>query len=954
MSSSEHAADRTGAELPEHRYTARLAEQIELSWQNRWDEQSTFDAPNPTGPLVGARGADADRPKLFVLDMFPYPSGTGLHVGHPLGYIGTDVYTRYKRMCGYNVLYTMGFDAFGLPAEQRAVETGEHPRVSTEANVANISRQLRRLGLGHDRRRVVSTTDVDYYRWTQWIFLQIFNSWYDVSRRQARPIAELEAEFTAGLRRTPDGRAWSAHNRSEQLRVLDGFRLAYVADAPVNWCPGLGTVVANEEVTADGRSDRGNFPVFKRNMRQWLMRITAYADRLVDDLDTLDWPDPIKSMQRNWIGRSNGARVDFGSPAGPLTVFTTRPDTLFGATFMVLAPEHPFVGSLTTTAWPDGTRPAWTGGAATPGEAVSAYQRAAQAKSSVSRQETNRDKTGVFTGSFAINPVNGAPLPVFIADYVLMDYGTGAIMAVPGQDERDWAFAQAFDLPIIRTVQPAPGFEGQAYVGDGPAINSDFLDGLGIDDAKVAIVAWLENQGSGQGTITYKLRDWLFSRQRYWGEPFPIVYDEEGVAHALPDSVLPVELPDTDQFSPRTFDAYDEFSNPESPLDRLGDWVNVDLDLGDGRGVLPYRRDTNVMPQWAGSCWYELRYLDPTNDQAFVDPDVERYWMGPDPSRPGHPGGADLYVGGVEHAVLHLLYARFWHKVLYDLGHVSSSEPFYRLFNQGYILAAAFKDEREIYVEASEVQERDGGYYYHDRPVSREYGKMGKSLKNAVTPDEMYNAYGADTLRIYEMSMGPMDASRPWETRAVPGAYRLLQRIWRNIVDEDSGEVRLTNTGPTEETSRLVARTIHSVQADFDGLRFNTAVARITELNNHLTSIAATTGLPRSVAEQLVLLLAPLAPHISEELWRRLGHSESLTFETFPVADPALLVQDTLEVPVQVNGKVRGRLSVAVGTDAAALEAAGRDHPKVAEHLSGRTVRKVIVVPDRLVNFVVG
>jgi len=535
-----------------------------------------------------------------------------------------------------------------------------------------------------------------------------------------------------------------------------------------------------------------------------------------------------------------------------------------------------------------------------------------------------------------------------------MGYGTGAIMAVPGQDERDWAFAEQFDLPIIRTVAPPEGFDGKAYVGEGPAINSSFLDGLGIDEAKTRIIAWLEEQGSGQGTITYKLRDWLFSRQRYWGEPFPIVYDEHGMARAVPESMLPVELPDTDQFSPRTFDADDEFSNPESPLDRLGDWVEVQLDLGDGRGVQTYRRDTNVMPQWAGSCWYELRYLDPTNDAAFVDPDVERYWMGPDPSRPGHPGGADLYVGGVEHAVLHLLYARFWHKVLYDLGHVSSSEPFYRLFNQGYILAAAFKDEREIYVDATAVEERDGGYFYEGRPVTREYGKMGKSLKNAVTPDEMYDAYGADTLRIYEMAMGPMDASRPWETRAVPGAYRLLQRIWRNIIDEDSGAVRVIDGESSLETSRLLARTIDAVRADYDGLRFNTAVARITELNNHLTTVAATTGLTRSAAETLVLLLAPLAPHIAEELWQRLGHDASLTFEPFPVADPALLVEDEVEVPVQVNGKVRARVTVAVGADAATLEAAARADAKVAEQLAGKTVRKVVVVPGKLVNFVVG
>ncbi|MEZ5237230.1 MAG: leucine--tRNA ligase [Acidimicrobiales bacterium] len=958
MSSTEQAPNRTGADLPEHRYTAQLAERIELKWQRRWDEEATFEAPNPAGPLAddAAASTAAERQKLYVLDMFPYPSGSGLHVGHPLGYIGTDVYTRFKRMCGFNVLYTMGFDAFGLPAEQRAVETGEHPRVSTEANIANMRRQLRRLGLGHDQRRSISTTDVEFYRWTQWIFLQIFNSWYDTEAGRARPIAELEAELAAGTRALPDGRVWSALSRTEQLRVLDGHRLAYVADAPVNWCPGLGTVVANEEVTADGRSDRGNFPVFKRNMRQWLMRITAYADRLIDDLDTLDWPEPIKIMQRNWIGRSHGARVRFPTPAGDLVVFTTRPDTLFGATFMVVAPEHPIVDALVPDAWPEATVAAWTGGAATPGEAVRAYQRAAQAKSSVARQEVNREKSGVFTGSFATNPVNGAQIPIFIADYVLMDYGTGAIMAVPAQDERDWEFAEQFELPIVRTVRPPEGWEGKAFVGDGPAMNSAFLDGLGVDDAKAAMIAWLEEQGCGEGTITYKLRDWLFSRQRYWGEPFPIVYGDDGVARAVPDSMLPVELPDTDQFSPRTFDADDEFSNPESPLDRLGDWVEVRLDLGDGAGPQTYRRDTNVMPQWAGSCWYELRYLDPTNDQRFVDREVERYWMGPDPTRPGHPGGADLYVGGVEHAVLHLLYARFWHKVLFDLGHVSSSEPFYRLFNQGYILAAAFKDEREIYVDATAVTEQDGAYLYEGRPVTREFGKMGKSLKNAVTPDEMYDAYGADTLRIYEMSMGPMDASRPWETRAVPGAYRLLQRVWRNLVDEDSGELRVAPDGTTasEETARVLARTVDAVRADLDGLRFNTAIARITELNNHLTGVAAAGGISRDVAETLVLLLAPLAPHLAEELWERLGHASSLAFEAFPVADPALLVADTVEVPVQVNGKVRARVSVPTGADAAVLEAAARADARIAEQLAAVTVRKVITVPGKLVNFVVG
>ncbi len=943
--------ERPGGDLPPHRYNAQLAEQIETKWQRRWEAEGTFEAPNPAGPLA-APGAVADRPKLYVLDMFPYPSGSGLHVGHPLGYIGTDVFTRYKRMSGYNVLYTMGFDAFGLPAEQYAVQTGTHPRTTTESNVANMTRQLRRLGLGHDQRRAVSTTDVEFYRWTQWIFLQIFNSWYDRERGKARPISELEEEFGSGARPTPDGRAWGSLSAAEQAAVIDGYRLAYVAEAPVNWCPGLGTVVANEEVTAEGRSDRGNFPVFKRNMRQWMMRITAYADRLIDDLDLLEWPEPIKIMQRNWIGRSHGARVDFSTTAGPLTVFTTRPDTLFGATFMVLAPEHPLVASLTPSAWPEGTRPAWTGGFATPAEAVSSYQREAAARTSMARQAADRDKTGVFTGSFATNPVNGAPIPVFIADYVLMDYGTGAIMAVPGEDQRDWDFAEAFDLPIIETIERPEGWAGKAFDGDGPHKNSAFLDGMGKDEAIAAINTWLEANGHGHGTINYKLRDWLFSRQRYWGEPFPIVYDEAGTPIGLPESMLPVELPDTDQFSPRTFDPNDEFSNPESPLDRLGDWVEVTLDLGDGPKT--YRRDSNVMPQWAGSCWYELRYLDPTNTEAFVDPEVERYWMGPDPSRPGHPGGADLYVGGVEHAVLHLLYARFWHKVLFDLGHVSSCEPFYRLFNQGYILAAAFKDEREIYVDAFSVEERDGQYFYEDKPVTREFGKMGKSLRNAVTPDEMYDAYGADTLRIYEMSMGPMDASRPWETRAVPGAYRLLQRIWRNLVDEDSGACTVVEGAPSAETRRLLHRTIDAVRADYDGLRFNTAIARITELNNHLTGVAAAGGVPREVADSLVLLLAPLAPHLAEELWEKLGHTASLTFESMPVADAAELVDDTVEVVVQVKGKVRAKITVAAGLDAAALEAAARADAKMAEVLADQTVRKVIAVPGKLVNFVTG
>ena len=608
--------------------------------------------------------------------MFPYPSGAGLHVGHPLGFIGTDVLGRYLRMTGHNVLHAMGFDAFGLPAEQYAVQTGTHPRTTTEANVARYKAQLRRLGLAHDERRSVATTDVDFYRWTQWIFLQIYDSCYDEEQRRARPIEELEAEFAAGTRPTPDGRPWPELSEVEQRVVIDSFRLAYVSEAPVNWCPGLGTVLANEEVTADGRSERGNFPVFRRNLKQWMMRITAYADRLVADLDRLDWPDSVKAMQRNWIGRSEGARVRFdvvGARGTAIEVFTTRPDTLFGATYMVLAPEHPLVEQIVPGAWPLDTDPRWTGGAATPAEAVAAYRAAAARKSELDRQE-NKDKTGVFTGALAVNPVNGQAIPVFVADYVLMGYGTGAIMAVPGQDQRDWDFADGV-RPADHPHGRARGRLGRArpYTGDGPAINSHndeiSLDGLGVAEAKRAITDWLVGKGAGEAVVQYKLRDWLFSRQRYWGEPFPIVWDEHGPV-ALPDDQLPVVLPEIDDYSPKTYDPDDADTEPEPPLSRAPDWVNVELDLGDGPKA--YRRETNTMPQWAGSCWYYLRYLDPHDDKyGSSTPEIEQYWMGADPARPGDPGGVDLYVGGVEHAVLHLLYARFWHKVLFDLGEVS-------------------------------------------------------------------------------------------------------------------------------------------------------------------------------------------------------------------------------------------------------------------------------------------
>jgi leucyl-tRNA synthetase len=956
---SSAAAQREPADVPAHRYTAALANAIETAWQRRWAEQGTYDAPNPAGGLSDGFDRVAIRPHAYVMDMFPYPSGAGLHVGHPLGYIGTDVYARYRRMRGDNVLHTMGFDAFGLPAEQYAIETGQHPRTTTYGNIEVFLTQLRRLGLGHDERRRVATTDPDFYRWTQWIFLQIFNAWYDTALDRARPIAELVAELDAGTRQpaegsNPFGRPWAELSELEKRQVVDNHRLAYRTDSMVNWAPGLGTVLSNEEVTPDGRSERGNFPVFRRPLPQWMLRITAYADRLLRDLDRIDWPDKVRTMQRNWIGRSTGAHIAFPSPAGGIEVFTTRPDTLFGATYLVLAPEHPLVDALTAAAWPDGVPAQWTGGARSPGEAVEGYRGAAARRSELDRQAGDRAKTGVFTGSYATNPVNGADIPVFIADYVLMGYGTGAIMAVPGQDERDWEFAEVFDLPIVRTVRPPDGWEGKAYVGEGPAVNSGSgainIDGLDVATAKARIVEWLAESGHGRGAVTYRLRDWLFSRQRYWGEPFPIVYDETGLPIALPESMLPVELPETDDFSPKAFAPDDAESTPEPPLGRLADWVEVEIDLGDG--PKKYRRETNTMPNWAGSCWYELRYLDPTNAERFVDPEVERYWMGPSADRP--LGGVELYVGGVEHAVLHLLYARFWHKVLYDLGYLSSAEPFHRLVNQGMLQLPAYTNADGFYVLAAEVEERDGQFFYRGEPVRQEFGKIGKSLKNVVNPDEFIRDYGADTFRMFEMFGGPLEQSRPWDAKSIVGPFRLLQRVWRVVISEADGSVHVSDDPVPDKLHRLLHRTIAAVREGYETLRFNTSIARITELNNALVQAYPSGGTPRALAEPLVLMLAPLAPHIAEELWARLGHETSLAWEQFPVADPALLVDELVEIPVQINGKLRAVVKVAPAADAAALEAAARGDARVSAALAEHEVRRVVTVPGRLVNFVLG
>ena len=994
------------AEIPPHRYNAALADDMESRWQAHWEASGAYETPNPAGEL--SSGHDPAGPKLFVMDMFPYPSGSGLHVGHPLGYIATDVYVRFKRMCGFNVLYTMGFDAFGLPAEEHARQTGQHPRVNTEANIDNMRRQLDRLGLGHDQRRGIATTDVGYYRWTQWIFLQIFNSWFDPKTRRARPIAELIDELSSGARPSPDGRPWDELSEAEQREAVDSRRLAYVADAPVNWCPALGTVLANEEVTNEGRSERGNHEVFKRPLKQWMMRITAYADRLLEDLDRLDWPESVKTMQRNWIGRSEGALITFPAAEEPLPgplhaieVFTTRPDTLFGTTYMALAPEHPLVDELTADGWSHGTPESWTGGAATPAEAVAAYRARAAELSDADRGDS---KTGIFLGAMAFvpftapdreyliaelsqghftgtdeladltPPVHGASdgngqqatssqpwpagrgertvdigtwVPVFIADYVLMGYGTGAVMGVPGEDQRDREFAEAFGLPVIRTVQPPPEHPADlAYTGEGPSINSRFLDGLDVEASKALILERLQESGFGRSTVNYRMRDWLFSRQRYWGEPIPIVFDDLGPV-ALPDDLLPLELPELTDWAPR---ALARDSEPEPPLGRVTEWTGVDLDLG--AGPRRYRRELNTMPQWAGSCWYYLRYLDPTNDEALVDPTVESYWMA-DPD-PGGVGGVDLYVGGVEHAVLHLLYARFWHKVLYDLGHVSGPEPFKRLVNQGYIQAYAFKDSRGVYVPAEEVEgSLERGFEHLGEPVTRELGKMGKSLKNSVTPDDMYASYGADTLRLYEMFMGPIDQDRPWETRSVVGSQRVLQRVWRNVVDEETGELRVSDEAPDDDLLRLLHRTIDGVRSDMEGMRFNTAIAKLTELNNELTRRG--TGAPREIAGVLARMLAPLVPHFADELWHRL-HGDgagSVTQVEFPTADPALLVTDTVEVPVQVNGKLRGRVTIAADADEETAVAAALAEPNVAAHVGGRELRKRLYVPGRMITLVV-
>ncbi|TCD53553.1 leucine--tRNA ligase [Alloscardovia theropitheci] len=978
---------------PAWRYNAQLAQKIEEHWQEKWDKEGTFWAANVEGTMTDGEGNLAgDRKPYFVMDMFPYPSGRGLHVGHPLGYIATDVVARFHRMKGENVLHTLGYDAFGLPAEQFAVQTGQHPRITTEENIANMRRQLHRMGLGHDSRRSFATIEPGYVHWTQWIFTRIFNSWYDEEfvradggKGSARPISELIEKFRSGAMAIPgfDDVSWDDLEPKQQDDVLNEFRLAYISKSPVNWCPGLGTVLANEEVTADGRSERGNYPVFQRELSQWSMRITKYGHRLIEDLDTIDWPDKVKSMQRNWIGESHGASVHFevptsdGSGNQDLEVYTTRADTLFGTTFAVVAVDHPLLDHVPAN-WSADIPQVWRGGYENLAEAVVEYRRQAMAKTAMDRVNDNGAKTGFFSGLYAINPITGAQIPVFVSDYVLMSYGTGAIMAVPGGDQRDYDFAQAFELPVIYTVEPdaasgetlADDYEGQkAYTShEGRVINSHVtsthvgsvdlnLDGMEVDAATQAAIAWLEEQGVGKGTTSYRLRDWLFSRQRYWGEPFPIVYDKNGVAHTIPDSMLPLNLPDVPDYSPRTYDPMDSNTEPEAPLSRNEEWVNVTLDLGDGNGPQEYRRDTNTMPQWAGSCWYYMRYTDPQNPNEMVNPEEFNYWLGANHNDTvGKSGGVDLYVGGVEHAVLHLLYSRFWHKVLFDLGIVSTPEPFHKLFNQGYIQAYAYTDERGQYVPAAEVEEVPGDngeitYEWNGQKVNREFGKMGKSLKNIITPDDMYDEYGADTFRLYEMSMGPLDESRPWNVRNVIGSQRFLQRLWRNVIDENTGEVIVSEDELDDKTAKLLNNTIAEVTEEMENMRPNTTISRLIVLNNHLTSFDAA---PRKAIEPLILMLAPIAPHICEELWNKLGHEKSIAHAQWPQADERFVGNDTVTAVVQIKGKVRGKLEVSPDISAEDLEAQALALPAIVERLGGVAPRKVIVKAPRIVSIVPG
>ncbi len=834
-------------------------DQIEPKWQKIWDERQVFHALNP-----GEKDFDSGKPKFYVLDMFPYPSGAGLHVGHPEGYTATDIIARYKRMCGFNVLHPMGWDAFGLPAEQYAIKSGQHPAITTRENVAKFKSQLKRIGFSYDWQREINTTDPRYYKWTQWIFLKIYNSWFNSKTNKAEPIS-----------------TYRGNNPDE-------VRLAYVADVPVNWCPELGTVLANEEVV-DGKSEVGGFPVVRRPMRQWMLRITAYAERLINELEGLDWPEGIKLLQRNWIGRSEGAEIDFKVDSNKIRVFTTRPDTLYGATYMVLAPEHSLVDQIVTEEqWP----------------AVREYRERTARKSDLERTELSKEKTGVFTGAYAINPANEEKIPIWIADYVLLGYGTGAIQAVPAHDERDLEFARKFDLPIREVVQPPGDEDPIGFVGDGIAINSPIIDGLPSRDAIRKITIWLEERGLGKRAINYKLRDWLFSRQRYWGEPFPIVW-QDGKHRSLEEKELPVVPPPLEDYKPT--------GTGEPPLAKAKDWIRYSEKAA---------RELNVMPQWAGSCWYYLRFCDPLNDRRFVGEEAERYWAAGD-----HPGTVDLYVGGTEHAVLHLLYARFWHKVLFDLGYLSKPEPFQRLVNQGIILG---EDNQ----------------------------KMSKSRGNIVNPDDVIDQYGADAFRCYEMFMGPLEQMKPWSMRGVEGVSRFLARVWRLMMSENqAGEWQLSaalkDVDLSKAQNKILHATIKKVTADIESLSFNTAISQMMIFVNAFIPQSGAEVIPIAAMRTFLVLLNPFAPHLSSELWEKLKSSGDITKQPWPTYDEKFLIEDEVEIVIQVNGKVRDRIMMSISATEEEMKAAAQVNPKIAELVAGKHVRKVVVVPKKLVNIVV-
>ena len=839
-------------------------DQFDPKWQAIWEEQQLFHAPNP-----GEKSFDHTKPKFYVLDMFPYPSGAGLHVGHPEGYTATDIIARYKRMCGFNVLHPMGWDAFGLPAEQYAIKSGQHPAITTRENIASFKSQLKRIGFSYDWQREINTTDPRYYKWTQWIFLQIYNSWFNSATNKAEPIS-----------------TYSGKNPDE-------VRLAYVADVPVNWCPELGTVLANEEVV-DGKSEIGGFPVVRRPMRQWMLRITAYAERLLNGLDELDWPEGIKLLQRNWIGRSEGALIKFqisNFESQIIEVFTTRPDTLYGATYMVIAPEHSLVDLVVSEEqWP----------------AVREYREKTARKSDLERAEMTKEKTGIFTGAYAVNPASGERIPIWIADYVLLGYGTGAIMGVPAHDERDLEFARKFDLPIIVVVQP-PGEESAVgFTGEGVAVNSPIINGLTSTDAKKKITAWLEERSLGKGAVNYKLRDWLFSRQRYWGEPFPVIW-EDGNHRSLGENELPVVPPPLEDYKPT--------GTGEPPLSKAKDWVRYSEKA---------TRETNVMPQWAGSCWYYLRFCDPNDDRRFVGEQAERYWMGGE-----KPGGIDLYVGGTEHAVLHLLYARFWQKVLFDLGYVSKPEPFQRLVNQGIILG---EDNQ----------------------------KMSKSRGNIVNPDDVIDQYGADAFRCYEMFMGPLEQMKPWSMRGVEGVSRFLARVWRLFMRENqsgdwefSGKIKQIDGDKAQQ--KMTHATIRKVTEDIESFSFNTAISQMMIFVNAFTGVET---IPLSSMRSFLVLLSPFAPHMASELWERLNASftdarDDITGQRWPSYDERLHVEDEFEIVLQINGKVRDRMKMSILATDEQMKTAALSSLKIHERVAGKTVRNVIVVPKKLVNIVV-